>query len=245
MIATYLEDKITPVTELEAFRAIRDSFRAMVALEISKETLAILTGHCALETGRWRACHWNNWGNIKAGNQYKGYYTCFRLNEVINGKIVWFSPDSENYQVPPGHPQTRMRAHLSSIEGATAHMAFLIKYARYNDAWQAALQGKPDLFVQKLKDANYFTANLVPYQKAVESLFREYVRKIESLDVLSEQIIMTAPEPVTESEPERSRMSNEDLANMVEYLVTTSMHDQHVDFWDDFPNIRDRYLKQG
>lgn len=233
MRAIYFPDRLTPLPEEHALRAIRDSFRGVLGEDPSVNTLALLAAQCALETGRWKACHWNNWGNVKASISYEGHYTCFRLNELIKGKYVWFSPDTDGWALPPGHPQTRMRAYQTSAEGATAHLKFLWGYKRYAQAWKAALRGDPNAFVVELKNAGYFTAHLEPYLKAVESLTREYRRAAEALKILDEPVMIPAAEiPVEEVEPDRSALSDWDMHDRVQYLVTSGMARLLDDYWD-------------
>lgn len=156
------------------------------------ETVAIIAAQSALETGRW-ASMWNNCvGNIKAGAQYRGYFTCFPLlNEVLerNGKreTVWFSDSAELvskggppapgkvvYPVPDGHPQSRFRAFVTFGDGASDKLAFLQR-SDYAVARDAALAGDPAGYVRACRAAGYFTADLDPYVRGVTSLFKTFL----------------------------------------------------------------------
>jgi hypothetical protein len=185
VIATYVDPQRTRLTFDQAATSMR------AALENPPDhVLALALAKSALETGRWDAC-WNwNLGNQKAGPTYAGMYTCITLNEVLDGKVVWFAPHGqlsggpsstivgEAIQVPPGHPQTRMRAYAGPTDGAYAYVDFVGGSKRYAAAWQALLRGEPSAYVHELKRAGYFTAPEEPYRKAVARLHTEYVAKL-------------------------------------------------------------------
>jgi hypothetical protein len=192
MIATYVHARLTPMTFEQAALAMKAGLRAELGRDPSLEVLALALAKCALETGRFRAI-WNwNWGNIKAGPKYPGNYTCIELNEVLGGKVVWFSPEGrldkkggkvvgELHSVPPGHPQTRIRAHVNEFDGAMRYAEFLHRDAAGNvrPMWNALLLGEPIAFVRAMKAAGYFTAPEAAYAKAVGSLFKEFRLKLE------------------------------------------------------------------
>jgi hypothetical protein len=166
MKAALIPDRITPLTTREVLRAFRDAFQVVCGFTPSNATLALLVAHSALETGRWKSIHCYNFGNVKAGPDYEGYYCQFRCNEVLNGKTVWFDPP---------HAQCSFRAFGTITEGAADHLEFLARRPRYAKAWQVMLAGDPARFVDELKAAHYFTADAEPYKRAVTSLWREYM----------------------------------------------------------------------
>ncbi len=203
MRATLLPDKRTPLTAIEALRAIRTGYRRAVGRDCTTATLAVHVAQSALETGRWNQIHHWNFGNVKAGPNYEGFYCQFRCNEIINGKVQWFTPP---------HPQTNFRAYASADSGAEAHMRFLYGLARYRLAWAAAEKGDPDGFVEALKAAGYFTANLDPYRRAVKSLFGEFMSMLQQMGPATE------PAPPPEDEPEHSPMSEDDLFERLPFI---------------------------
>jgi hypothetical protein len=174
MIATYVEPAITPLSFHDAQTALRWALG-----KPTLEQLSLCLAKSALETGRWQKL-WNfNFGNYKAGATYVGMYTCIRLNEVIKGKTVWFNPDSEGFAVPPGHPQTRMRAFANAWDGADQYIGAL--RVRFPTAFAAMMTGDPVKYVRQLKASNYFTADEEPYLRGVQSLHREFVAKLQGL----------------------------------------------------------------
>jgi len=141
---------------------------------------AILTllGFSAHETGRWKACHCWNLGNVKSKEGDGRDHTFFRCWEVEQGQTVWYNPP---------HPATRFRAFRTLTEGAVDYLGFLRGSRRYARAWPELALGNPVAFVQALKAGGYFTAPEGPVAASVSSLFREFDKRIAPFD--------TAPEP--------------------------------------------------
>lgn len=187
----------------EARQAFALAYGRIFKMPPSDEALALLLAHSALETGRWLQGLWcYNFGNKKASLSYPGLHCYFRCNELIDGKYEWFDPP---------HPQTRFRAYLTSADGAEAQVRFLGTASnpdrpnRYQAAWNALLAGQPENFCAALHRAGYFTAHLGPYQKAVTSLFREFLPDCRGYKPPSEP---AHDDPET---PEHSAVSDLDL----------------------------------
>jgi hypothetical protein len=192
MLATYVDPKLTPMAFEEAEAAMRAALGGMLSTRPRDEVLSLALAKSALETGRWKAIWNDNWGNVKAGSTYGGMFTCITLNEVLSGKVVWFAPEGQlaggrgsavvgqRYDVPPGHPQTRMRAYANHYDGAYAYVDFVSGKQRYAASWQALLAGDPVGYVRELKKAGYFTADEEPYRKAVVSLHKEFLAKVRN-----------------------------------------------------------------
>lgn len=197
MIATYMPPVKTPFTFDEAADAMRWAMQSAAGDDVNNDVLALALAKSALETGRWKSIWNNNWGNVKAGPDYEGWYTCIVLNEVLmrHGKpsLVWFAPEGELtaspakggkltgkiYPVPDGHPQTRMRHYANRFDGADQYVRFVAS-GRYKHAWAALLQGDAREYVRRLKAAKYFTADETRYHAGVASLQREFVRKLNT-----------------------------------------------------------------
>ncbi len=200
MRATLLEDKLTPLTAQDMIRALREAFFQLTGNDPTDKTLAILTAQSALETGRWKSIHWFNVSNIKAGQDYEGFYTLYRCNELIGGKLVWFSPP---------HVQCRFRAYPDIVAGARDHLGLLSKRARFYPAWTAARGGDEERFVDALKQGGFFTADLAPYKRAVLSLTAEYLRLIRDM------VPPTMRPPPHTADPEHSATSDEDMGRLL------------------------------
>lgn len=205
MKATLLEDKLTPLAPLDVVRAKRAAYRAVTGAPIADATLAIFMAHTAFETGRWKKFHWFNFGNIKAGEDYEGFYTLFRCNELINGTLRWFEPP---------HPQCRFRAYPDATAGARDYFKLLINRTRFFPAWGAAHKGDWNEFVYALKAGGYFTATLAPYKRAIGSLTAEYAKLISEME----------PETIPNAPPidvEHSATSDEDVGELLPLVWDT------------------------
>lgn len=191
MQAVYVNDRVTPYSFDDAAEAMRGALSAELGAPPSRECLALALAKCALETGRWRSIHQHNWGNIKAGTTYVGQYCCFELNEVLDGKVVWFGPRgrlsgkggkvvAEACEDPPGHAQTRMRAHANKYDGAYAYVDFMARGAkgRFLTAFNCMKAGNVQGMVEEMKRRGYFTADLASYMSAVASINREFLGKL-------------------------------------------------------------------
>lgn len=198
MRATYVEPIKTPISFERASECLGWALRNQIGATPKVEVLALALAKCALETGRWKSIWNQNWGNVKAGPDYEGMYTCIVLNEVLmrNGKsvLVWFAPNGELtaspakggkvtgkvYPVPDGHPQTRMRAFANEYDGADQYVEFVAN-GRYQTAWRLLLKGDASGYVYALKAAKYFTADPAKYLKGVKSMQEEFVQKLKGL----------------------------------------------------------------
>lgn len=190
MIAVYVDPVKTPLTLAEAASAMRTALSAGKTELVRDDILALAIAKSALETGRWRSM-WNwNWGNVKAGPKYAGMFTCTRLNEVLAGKVVWFSPQGEEgpnglvgeeCAVPPGHPQTRMRAYANRYDGAYEYVDALSRH--FPRSYEALFTGEAGSFVRTLKAERYFTAAEGPYLSAVAKLQQEFLRSLRGLSI--------------------------------------------------------------
>lgn len=193
--ATWTASRATPLDFDTAASALRSALRSELGADPSNATLALALAKTALETGRWQKMYLWNWGNIKADiRTYPGLYQCYSCNEVLGGKVVWFSPRgrlsgkggqvvAESYEDPPGHPQTRFRAYTSAADGAQEYVAFQARIKRYAAAWQRLLAGDVEGYVRTLSKAGYFTAPVETYLKTVRSLHSEFLTKLAARPV--------------------------------------------------------------
>jgi hypothetical protein len=191
MRAKYVPPVRTPAEPLDVSRGYRDALTALTGIVPAPEAVAVLHSHYDLETGRGVSCWNNNPGNIKAGVNYEGLFTCITLNERLKQtdgsmQLVWFRPegrvapghgptgpiDGATYTVPDGHPQTQLRAYETFAKGLADKIAFLMK-SHWRPALDLALNGQPGPYARKLHDLGYYTAEPGPYARGLMSLYQK------------------------------------------------------------------------
>lgn len=191
MLATFVEDKPTPFSFEQSEEAMRWALKNQLGYPPSDAVVALALAKVFLETGRLAFCHLWNPGNIKASTSYIGWYTAFACNEVLDGKLVWFSPEgrldkkggvviAERYTAEPWHPQTRFRAYANHWDGIDQYVTF-IATGRYKIAWGKLISGDAPGFVHELKVAKYFTADESTYLAGVLSLAKELRARIQKI----------------------------------------------------------------
>jgi hypothetical protein len=175
----------------EAAEAMKGALRNEIGSAPTRECLALALAKSALETARWRSI-WNwNYGNVKAGTTYVGQYCCFELNEVLDGKVVWFGPKgrlsgkggtvvAEACDDPPGHAQTRMRAYANRFDGAFSYVDFMVRGAggRFAGAFNFMKVGNAAGMCHEMKLKRYYTADEGQYTAGVVSIQKEFIGKL-------------------------------------------------------------------
>jgi hypothetical protein len=161
-----LEDRLTPITPSEIAVALATAWRGAFGGEPARASLLVLLAQWALETGRGKAMHCYNLGNIKS-NGITGDWCFFRCNEIIQGRLVWFEPD---------HPSCRFRAFGSLDEGAIDYLQTV--HARFHRSWTGVLTGDPVAYAHLLKVQHYYTADEGLYAGTLRALFYEFERTL-------------------------------------------------------------------
>ncbi len=106
-------------------------------------------------------------------------YCMIRLNEVVNGKVVWFDPP---------HPATWMRAFDSLTAGVRDYLGLM--RGQFGYAWPSVEAGDVDSFCHALKARGYFTDDLNHYTSNVLGCYH-------NLDLT----IPRDPDPVVDMHP--------------------------------------------
>lgn len=164
-------DEVTPTTAHEVGEALARAWSGA-----KRESILVLLAQSALETGRWRAIHCWNLGNIKHFEGDARCFTYFPTTEVVNGIVKHYAPPS---------PVCCFRAYASLDDGAADYLALLQR--RFSAGWAAVIAGDPREFVRRLKAAGYFTAPEKTYEDSVAGLFHEFSSlqfKLEPLESL-------------------------------------------------------------
>lgn len=165
----HLPNVLTPITAVELAGALVAAWRSLFDAMPARASVLILVAQSAHETGRWRATHCFNIGNVKSREGDGRDYTMFRCREVVGGKTVFFDPP---------HPATRFRAFRTLGEGAIDHLGFLRGSKRYADAWSEIEAGHPYGFAEALKRGGYYTDPVAIYARALGLFFAEFDRAL-------------------------------------------------------------------
>lgn len=180
----FVKDEVKKISEGEATYALREAWFRVYGQYPTTNSLALLWAQWALETGRGKAIHNYNFGNLKRGKDDPTDWTMFRCSEILNGREVFFDPP---------HPQTHFRAYPTAIDGALDYIKFLSKKTRYAKAWEAVKKGDPAEFSHELKVAGYYTANEARYTAIVVKLTEEFKSKAKILLEWRPTVILTPP----------------------------------------------------
>lgn len=143
----------TPLTGSQAAEALQAAWQGALGRAPSQNTLSVLVGQWAHETGRGSAMLNYNFGGIK-GTGPGGASTVYGTHEGSGASEVQI--------------RDRFRAYDSPEAGASDYLSLLQR--RYPEALQAAERGDPVGFVQALKARGYFTGDEASYAKSVAGL---------------------------------------------------------------------------
>jgi hypothetical protein len=143
----------TQLSGEQAASALRSAWTEVRGEPPRAETLSILVGQWAHETGRGASMLNYNFGGLK-GTGPSGLSAAYTTREG------WGEDATRGV--------ARFRAYGSAEEGARDYVSLLAR--RYPDAVKAAEQGDAAGFVSALKARGYFTDNEAAYSKSVQSL---------------------------------------------------------------------------
>jgi len=150
---TLVRAQRTRLSGEQAAAALRSAWTSVRGTPPSDETLSVLVGQWAHETGRGASMLNYNFGGIK-GTGPSGLSVAASTREGFG---------AEQQRIT-----ARFRAYGSAEEGARDYVSLLAR--RYPDAVQAAEGGDARGFVQALKARGYFTDDEAAYARSVQSL---------------------------------------------------------------------------
>ena len=205
------DDVKTEATIEEVAAALAWAYRQATGVDVLPGELALLLAHGALETGRWKSMHCWNLGNIKAGEGEDHCY--FECDEILTQKaaaeihmksktgLVFIENVRADGMVRvrflPDHTYARFRAYPSLRMGAVDYLLLLRR--RFKSAWEVLRKGDAAAFVDALKVARYFTADVGPYKSAVVSLAKEFIPIVRRLDLEQGEVVGSETEPTPEA----------------------------------------------
>jgi hypothetical protein len=150
----------TAISPREAALNLARAWRDATGTNPNPATVAVLWAQWALETGRGRSMHGNNFGGLK-GNASNG------------GSAVLST--REGYGESEQRIQARFRTYACAADGARDYVHTLGE--RYPSAFAAARDGDAARFAQALAAQGYFTADPRAYRASIASLSREYLER--------------------------------------------------------------------
>jgi hypothetical protein len=151
--ATLVASTRTRLTGSEAASALRSAWTELRGEPPSEETLSLLVGQWAHETGRGASMRNFNFGGLKGTGPSGLSARCSTREGWGDGEV---------------RVNARFRAYGTAEEGARDYVSLLAR--RYPDAVRAAEQGDARGFVSGLKTNGYFTDNEATYLRSVQSL---------------------------------------------------------------------------
>jgi hypothetical protein len=177
----------TPISKQDLLLALWQAWYQIFGDEPKKESLCVLGGQFALETGWGKSMWCQNLGNIKSvegdGHDYCFFGCGEELPLSVAQHAVHDSPlvtvkrtyavgstQMASVWINPKHPWCRFRAFNTLLEGAVDYVKLLNK--RFQKAWPAVIAGDPDQFAHYLKVQHYFTADEGQYTATLKSTFK-------------------------------------------------------------------------
>lgn len=184
---TKLDANKTPVSKQDLLLALWQAWYQIFGEEPKKESICILGGQWALETG-WGKSMWDfNLGNVKSvegdGHDYQFFGCGEELPLSVAQHAVHDSPlvkvvrtymqgttQMASVWIDPEHPWCRFRAFHNLLEGAVDYVKLLNK--RFQKSWPAVIAGDPVQFAHFLKLQHYYTADEGEYTNTLKSTFK-------------------------------------------------------------------------
>jgi hypothetical protein len=181
-----LDANKTPITKQDLLLALWQAWYQIFGDEAKHESICVMGGQWALETG-WGKSMWDfNLGNVKSvdgdGHDYQFFGCGEELPLSVAQHAVHDSPlvkvvrqysvnnvPMASVWIDPKHPWCRFRAFNSLLEGAIDYVKLLNK--RFQRAWPAVIAGDPALFAHYLKLQGYYTAPEAEYISTIKSTF--------------------------------------------------------------------------
>jgi hypothetical protein len=236
----YLPDEVKTLDQAEAAYALREAWHRVYGHYPSDESLAVLWGKSALETGRWKHIHNYNFGNIKWKDADTCHLTMFTCGEEVSEgqalsllkedpehiKIVRTYTANGNkrasIEVKAGHSWSRFRAFTTPSDGAEDYLKFVSQNKRYTKAWEKVIAGDPKGYAHELGVAGYYTAPEAQYTEGVVNLFNEFMKRKKELLSWKEAVSDTIPSPPPDpNEPEGDiHDTDKDLSPPIPILET-------------------------
>jgi len=184
-MATELLDLKTPITKQEAIEALWNGYMLFFGDAPEPETIQVIAGQWGLETGWGVSMHAWNFGNVKSVDGDGFDYVYFACNELlcVNTALAYANADPNHAKITstrddgnvwiwfyPKHRGCRFRAFMTVEDGASDHIALLVKH--FPAAMRAAQAGDPILYAHALRESHYYTADERSYSTGLVGCMR-------------------------------------------------------------------------
>lgn len=158
--------KSTPLSDTALANVLRAGYHQAFGSDPTAEVLANGWAQVALETGRGQKIYNNNFGNIKATDDWIKSGQPYAVKETSE-----FTSSGKHYK-----DLAKWKAYPSPEAGAAGYWKLIgNRYKKAMD-WMAA--GDPQSATVALAMNKYFTADIGKYAKGVGSLYNEFMNKI-------------------------------------------------------------------
>lgn len=218
-----LEAVKTPVSKQELLLGLWQAWYQIFNEQPKHESICVLGGQWALETGWGKSMWCFNLGNVKSVEGDGHNYCFFGCGEelplsvaqqaVRNSPLVTivrqYSVNNKpmaSVWIEPKHPWCRFRAFNTLLEGSVDYVKLLNK--RFQKSWPAVLAGDPALFSHYLKQQGYYTADETKYTNSIKSTFKT---------MMAQNVNFTLPDL---SDEEKTQVKN-----LVALTMTQSLDD--------------------
>lgn len=184
MTATFVPDKITPLSVEELLLAAHDGYQIVMGAETdSAECLAATGAQLCLESGNGQHAHQFNFHNEKRSKDWTGLFTRFKCDEIFDANTAalaqklgpcvvspWKGGPRQRVVLLPPHPWTEFVAFETAAQGTARYFEFLSCRERYRRAWKRAFVGDAVGFSLELGAAGYYTADVGAYTAGLASI---------------------------------------------------------------------------
>lgn len=161
--------KLTTLSELQLAEVLREGYKKTFGQDPSAEVLASGWAQVALENARGEKIYNNNFGNLKATEQWvqSGKPFAVKSTGEYDSKGKYYT-----------HADAKWQVYRTPVEGAAAYWSLLGRKYKTALSWMAA--GNPENASQALSKANYYTADVDKYSSGMKSLYRHFMEKLST-----------------------------------------------------------------
>ena len=156
----------TICTDDELCRSLIIAWQKLFNVIPSKRSICIVMAQHIIETGNNDCWNWNIC-NVKyvVANGNVDYCALNGVFEIVNGVRI---------ELPSTNPGAWFRSFSTLDDGVSFYLQF-ISGKRYQQSWQAVMQGNPSLFAHLLKLQGYYTANETTYTNELVYEFNHFM----------------------------------------------------------------------